>query len=116
VKINNYFELNPQNVLGQITVGNGMYGEDTVSVKADDLAAVPQLLAERLDVISQDALDRGLGHSPAEAMPGKTPAALLPATGQEWDGTITAQPDGTFTIARVGEQVPFPVPKHMRWS
>jgi hypothetical protein len=26
VKINNYFDLNPQNVLGQITVGNRMYG------------------------------------------------------------------------------------------
>jgi DNA-binding transcriptional regulator YhcF (GntR family) len=37
--------------------------------------------------------------------------ALLPATGQEWDGTITAQPDGTFTIARAGEQAPFPAPK-----
>lgn len=111
VKINNYFDLNPQNVLGQITVGNGMYGEETVSVKADDLAAVPQLLAQRLDAVVQEALDRGLNHAPAEPAPGKTPAALLPATGQEWDGTITAQQDGTFTVARAGEQVPFPVPK-----
>ncbi|WP_427008556.1 hypothetical protein [Pseudarthrobacter sp. H2] len=111
VKINNYFDLNPQNVLGQITVGNGMYGEETVSVKADDLAAVPQLLSQRLDVVVREALDRGLGHTPVEPAPGKTPAALLPTTGQEWDGTITAQPDGTFTIARAGEQIPFPVPK-----
>ncbi|MGM7774499.1 helicase-related protein [Arthrobacter sp. KNU-44] len=111
VKINNYFDLNPQNVLGQITVGHGMYGEDTVSVKAEDLTAVPQLLARRLEVIVTDALEAGLGHTPAEPAPGKTPAALLPATGQEWDGTITAGPDGTFTVARSGEHVPFPVPK-----
>ncbi|WP_258060940.1 DEAD/DEAH box helicase family protein [Arthrobacter sp. 4R501] len=111
VKINNYFDLNPQNVLGQITVGNGMYGEETVSVKADDLAAVPQLLAQRLDAVVQEALDRGLNHAPAEPAPGKTPAALLQATGQQWDGTITVQQDGTFTVARAGERVPFPVPK-----
>ncbi|UYY83667.1 DEAD/DEAH box helicase family protein (plasmid) [Arthrobacter sp. YA7-1] len=111
VKINNYFDLNPQNVLGKITVGNGMYGEETVSVKADDLTAVPQLLARRLDVIVTDALGAGLGHAPAEPAPGKTPAALLSEPGLEWDGTLTAGPDGTFMVARAGEQVPFPVPK-----
>jgi N12 class adenine-specific DNA methylase len=110
VKVNAYFDLNPQNVLGKITVGNGMYGEETVSVKADDLFAVPQLLAQRLDVVVQDAMDRGLGHAPA-GVQGKTPAALLPATGQEWDGTITAQPGGTFTITRAGEHEELPVPK-----
>ncbi|MBO1269517.1 helicase [Arthrobacter cavernae] len=111
VKINNYFDLNPANVLGQITVGNGMYGEETVSVKADDLSAVPALLAERLDVIVTEALARNLGQAPADVSAGKTPAALLPATGQEWDGTITARPDGSFTITQAGEQAPFPVPK-----
>lgn len=110
VKINAYFDLNPQNVLGRITVGNGMYGEETVSVKADDLSAVPQLLAQRLDVVVQDAMDRGLGHAPAEVQ-GKSSAALLPAAGQEWDGTITAQPGGSFTITREGAQEELPVPK-----
>jgi N12 class adenine-specific DNA methylase len=111
IKINAYFDLNPQNVLGTITVGNGMYGEETISVKADDLAAVPQLLADRLDVIVTDAMDRGLGHTPAELAPGKTAAALLPDTGAEWDGTITAQPDGSFTIVRAGENEELTVPK-----
>lgn len=110
VKINAYFDLNPQNVLGRITVGNGMYGEATVSVKADDLAAVPQLLAQRLNAVVRDAVDRGLGHAPAEVQ-GKTPAALLHAAGQEWDGTITAQPGGSFTITREGEHEELPVPK-----
>ena len=110
VKINAYFDLNPQNVLGRISVGNGMYGEETVSVKADDLSAVPQLLAQRLDAVVQDALDRGLGHAPAEVQ-GKTLAALLPTTGQEWDGTISAQPNGVFSITREGAQEELPVPK-----
>ena len=111
IKINAYFDMNPQNVLGTITVGNGMYGEETISVKADDLAAVPQLLADRLDVIVTDAMDRGLGHTPAELAPGKTAAALLPDAGAEWDGTINAQPDGSFTIVRAGENEELTVPK-----
>jgi len=111
IKINAYFDMNPQNVLGDITVGNGMYGEETISVKAADLSAVPQLLADRLNIIVTDALDRDLAHTPAERAPGKTAAALLPATGPEWDGTINAQPDGSFTIVRAGEAEKLPVPK-----
>lgn len=111
IKINAYFHMNPQNVLGQLVVGNGMYGEETVSVKADDLSAVSQLLADRLNIIVTDALDRDLGHAPAERAPGKTAAALLPASGREWDGTINAKPDGSFTIVRAGEAEELPVPK-----
>jgi N12 class adenine-specific DNA methylase len=62
-------------------------------------------------VIVTDALARGLGQTPADVSTEKSPATLLPTTGQEWDGTITAQPDGSFTIARAGEQDPFTVPK-----
>lgn len=111
IKINAYFDMNPQNVLGQVVVGNGMYGEETVSVKADDLSAVPRLLADRLNIIITDALDRDLGHTPEERTPGKTAAALLPASGPEWDGTINAQPDGSFTIVRAGEAEELAVPK-----
>lgn len=111
VKINNYFDLNPQNVLGKITVGNGMYGDETVSVKADDLSSVSDLLAERLGLIVEDAQARELGHAPVTAAAEKSPTALLPEAGSEWAGTITAQPDGTFTISQGGEQQPLSVPK-----
>ena len=111
VKINNYFDLNPQNVLGRINIGHGMYGEETVTVKAEDLSAVPGMLSERLAGIVDDALAQDRGHKPVESTAGRTPAALLKATGQQWDGTITAQQDGSFTIVRAGELEPFTVPK-----
>jgi hypothetical protein len=37
VKINSYFDLRPQNILGTLHVGNGMYGSETLSVVAPDL-------------------------------------------------------------------------------
>ncbi|WP_432246275.1 helicase (plasmid) [Arthrobacter sp. G.S.26] len=111
IKINAYFDMNPQNVLGQITIGHGMYGEETVSVKADDLSAVPQLLSQRLDTVVQDALTHDLAQAPTEQTPGKTPAALLPSMEQEWDGTINVLPNGSFTIVRAGEAEELPVPK-----
>jgi N12 class adenine-specific DNA methylase len=110
VKINTYFAMNPHHVLGEITVGNGMYGEQTVNVKAADLAAVPGVLADRLQGIVTDALAADQAHKPIAAV-GKTPAALVQSAEVAWDGTIAALPDGKFTIIRLGAPEPFDVPK-----
>lgn len=111
VKVNTYFAMNPHHVLGEITVGNGMYGEQTVNVKAADLTAVPGILAERLEGIVTDALAQDRAHKPSNAGTGKTPAALAQGMEAAWDGTITAVPDGSFTIIRSGHPEPFDVPK-----
>jgi N12 class adenine-specific DNA methylase len=112
IKINNYFDTNPQNVLGTITVGTGMYGAETVTVKADgDLAAVPALLGERLRHITTEALAQDRGHSPTQTVAGKEPAALLDTRQAAWDGTITAERDGTFTVLEYGEPAPLNIPK-----
>ncbi|MFK4298577.1 N12 class adenine-specific DNA methylase [Arthrobacter sp. GAS37] len=111
VKINTYFAMNPHNVLGEITVGNGMYGEQTVNVKTPDLGAVPGLLADRLQGIVTDALAADQAHKPSATAAGRTPAALAPGANAAWDGTITALPDGSFTIIRAGAPEPFEVPK-----
>ncbi|BAS18664.1 protein involved in methylation (plasmid) [Arthrobacter sp. Hiyo8] len=110
VKINNYFDLNPQNVLGQITVGHGMYGEDTVWVKAEDLTAVPQLLARRLEVIVQDALEAGLGHTPAGRLRGRPPRRCCRPPGR--NGTAPSPPARRHLHRGTGRGTgPFPVPK-----
>ncbi|MFK4637136.1 helicase [Paenarthrobacter histidinolovorans] len=111
VRINTYFEMNPANVLGQITVGRGMYGDQTVNVKAVDLAAVPGSLAQRLDGIVTEALSQDRAHNPSQAVAGKTPAALAQGMEAAWDGTITAEMDGSFTIIRAGQTDPLEVPK-----
>lgn len=56
--------MNPHHVLGETTAGHGMYGDQTVNVKAVDLAAAPGILAQRLDGIVTDALSRGRAHNP----------------------------------------------------
>lgn len=112
IKINNYFDTHPHNVLGRITVGTGMYGAETVSVKADgDLSAVPALLGERLQEITTQALADDRGHNPIQAMAGRQPAAVLSASGAAWDGTITAENDGSFTVLENGMPVPLDIAK-----
>lgn len=111
VKINTWFDLHPEHVLGQITVGNGMYGDETVSVRASELADVPGQLGASLAAIVQDAERLGLMHTPQEADSEVRPAALLPQSQAAWDGTISALADGTFTIVDQGQQVPFDFPK-----
>lgn len=112
IKINNYFGTHPDHVLGTITVGNGMYGDQTVTVKADiDLADVPALLGERLGQIGTQALAAGLAHTPRESNAGIVPVVVLPSVEAAWDGTIVAEPSGAFSIVEDGVPVPFAVPK-----
>lgn len=111
VKINTYFAMNPANILGEITVGHGMYGDQTVNVKAGDLAAVPGILATRLEGIVTDAMAQNQAHSPSLAAAGKTPAAQAQGMEAAWDGTITALQDGSFSIVSDGVEEPFAIPK-----
>ena len=50
-KINTYFDMHPEHVLGELHVGTGMYGNETVSVKADDLGATEARLRTALSDI-----------------------------------------------------------------
>ncbi|MDO5752462.1 helicase-related protein [Arthrobacter sp.] len=112
IKINNYYDTHPQNVLGTITVGTGMYGPGTVTVKAEgELSEVPTLLGTRLQNITQDALEQDRAFEPIQQALAVQPAALLSTGNAVWDGTIRAERDGTFTIAENNSYVPFDFPK-----
>lgn len=112
IKINNYYDTHPQNVLGTITVGTGMYGPGTVTVKADgELSEVPALLGNRLEHITKEALAEDRAFTPSQQPQPVQPAALLSTGPGVLEGLLRAERDGTFTIAENSNYVPFDFPK-----
>jgi N12 class adenine-specific DNA methylase len=90
VHVNRYWATHPDHVLGQVQVGSGMYGQDTLQVRATPGADLAEMLADRLHGILDAAGLAGLAYQPD---PG--PAARRP----EW-----AAP-GLTTPTRVGEGI-----------
>ena len=108
VKINSYFDLRPQNILGTLHVGNGMYGSETLSVVAPDLADIATQLTLRLNDVVDDARHRGLTMTPRTY---PAPTAVDSVERDAWDGSIHAQPDGTFAVSTRAGREPLAVPK-----
>jgi N12 class adenine-specific DNA methylase len=110
-RINQHFIEHPERVLGELTVGHGMYGADTLSVIGD-------LDAERI--------------AAAIALHGRRIAAAAPAVSSEprvsvdvdvdeqrlveapkglWDGHLIARADGTFAQVKDGLEHPVQTPR-----
>lgn len=109
-RINQHFLIHPDRVLGQMTLGSGMYGAATLRVRSEDLAAVPADLDLALTAVTAAAgprdrfTDRQPGAEPASA------GVLAPAR-DRWLGTITQQADNSFTVlTRYGDE-PLNVPR-----
>ncbi|MGJ9401920.1 hypothetical protein [Arthrobacter sp. KK5.5] len=97
-RINNYFAQNPDRVLGTLEVGNGMYGNATVTVRAQNLQTVPELLHGQLQDIATSAVAAGRGMARDQRSLEAQAAASLPQTpANEQVGHLRAEPDGTFT-------------------
>jgi N12 class adenine-specific DNA methylase len=110
VKINSYFDWRPNHILGELGVGQGMYGNDTLHVRAD-LERVPARLHDALTEITTAAQDAGQVMTPRSAASVAQRAAYVPAAASQWDGTIVAHPGSTFTIVHNGGHEPLQVPK-----
>nr|AXV46528.1 helicase [Arthrobacter sp.] len=96
--INEYFAQHPERVLGSIEVGNGMYGNATVNVRASDLQAVPALLHEQLQDVAATAVAAGRGIGQDQRSEEVVAAAQMPRTpSTEQVGHISSLEDGTFT-------------------
>ncbi|MEG9250171.1 helicase-related protein [Arthrobacter sp. Soc17.1.1.1] len=111
-RMNAYFIENPQRVLGEPVVGNGMYGSATLTVRNEDLSAVPEQLHDQLRDIALTAVDADRGA--AERQDGQVieSAAIVPAGSDLQVGHIAAVPDGTFTQVGIdGTVVPLVVPR-----
>jgi len=63
IDVNAYFAAHPENVLGALHVGHGMYNTETLEVRADSEVVLAQAVADRLTVITRDATQRGLALS-----------------------------------------------------
>jgi hypothetical protein len=99
-RMNAYFIENPQRVLGEPVVGNGMYGSATLTVRNEDLRSVSEQLHNQLQDIALTAVDVGRGA--AERQPGQTieSVAIVPAGKQLQVGHIMSEPDDTFHARR----------------
>jgi len=61
IDVNAYFGAHPENILGALHVGHGMYNAETLEVRTSGDAPLGQAVRERLAVITRDATGRGLG-------------------------------------------------------
>ena len=112
VKINSYFDQRPEYILGEVHVGTGMYGTETLHVTAADLQATPAALRTALAGVVVDATVAGQLMTVRSALSERELSTYRPAEPTQWDGTIVAQQDGTFTVVRSGTHDPLRVPKN----
>ena len=96
-RINEYFDANPDMVLGAIDVGHGMYSSETVRVDAGDRDTIAEL-RQALSSIAAKARAAGLGHAPRELQATeRRVAAIAGGSPNEFPGHIIATDSGDFT-------------------
>lgn len=110
VRVNNYFDDHREHVLGELHVGQGMYGSETVQVINPDLAGVEGQLQVALDQIVASARDRGQGFTEVTSAAAEQRQQAAAEMTELWDGSIVAA-DGEFKIAAGGRLEPLQVPK-----
>lgn len=111
IKVNAYFDVNPEHILGKLHVGTGMYGEATVSVRAD-LDAVPSDFRNALNSITDRAVESGQVFTAPSAASLQERIANVADQTDLWDGTIVDGKDGSFTIVAGSRHTPLSVPKN----
>jgi len=110
IKVNTYFDIHPEHVLGQLHVGQGMYGNETVSVKGD-LADTQTNLRAALSDIVERARERGDVFTAASTEARQERAHRAETQTTLWDGTIVAGERDTFQVARGGALHDMSVPR-----
>ncbi|HQZ35697.1 MAG TPA: hypothetical protein PK020_14835, partial [Ilumatobacteraceae bacterium] len=111
IKVNTYFDMHPEHVLGETRVGTGMYGNETVSVRADDLSQTQDRLRAALTDIVERARERGDVMRPATERERAQRDTTAAAQTSLWDGTIVPGERDTFQVARGGSLHDLAVPK-----
>lgn len=111
IKVNTYFDMHPEHVLGEIRVGTGMYGNETVSVRADDLSATQDRLRAALADIVERARERGDVMRPASEQDLQRREHAAAGQTALWDGTIVPGERDSFQVARGGQLHDLSVPK-----
>ena len=110
IKINAYFDHHPERVLGDLAVGQGMYGNDTLIVRGD-LDRLDAELADAIDQVTFTARRAGLTMTERTGEQQTRRAAYIPAPPQRWDGSIVTTDGGGFGTVVAGVVEPLDVPK-----
>ncbi len=110
VKLNSYFTVHPEHIVGDLSVTTGMYGSETLQVTTD-LAAAPARVRDAVDDVVDRAIERGATISVPSAEAQAERVARANASTHLWDGTIVANPDGSFSVAVDGALADLKVPK-----
>jgi len=116
-RINRYFAEQPDRVLGELSLGHGMYGQNTLQVHpADGLDELPDQLAAQLGKITALARVQSRTFTPrSETQEVERGLSAAPAASEGlWDGHLSATPDAKFTILINGQAEPFDVPRAHR--
>jgi N12 class adenine-specific DNA methylase/SAM-dependent methyltransferase len=114
VRINSYLAEHPKLVLGELAVGQGMYGSETLHVRPDGTVDdTPEQLSRALGELVDRAREQGLiadrrDTSRAPGAAAGEPVGLAPEGA--WDGHIAALQDGSFTVTSDGLLEPLKVP------
>lgn len=114
IRVNNALLDRPDRILGDLSVGTGMYGSSTVHVRGnlDELGA---RLGTVLQKAVEESMQRGIIYRPATNPP--APSAVLAGDAQQleaWDGTIVRTAAGGFATVDSGGLEPLAVPKTHR--
>ncbi|MGO9954738.1 MAG: helicase-related protein [Solirubrobacteraceae bacterium] len=111
-RINEHFLEHPDRVLGELTVGQGMYGADTLSVvgelDAETIAAAIALHGRRIAAAAPtppSTSDRGT------ATGVDVEQRLVEAPEGLWDGHLIARADGGFAEVKDGLERPVETPR-----
>jgi len=109
IRLNNYFDANPQRILGDLHVGTGMHGATTVHVsqKPDVLLALD--LETQLSAIATTARSKNLAITERTTAPVDLRAVAAVGSGK-WEGHIDALDNGTFTTMANGVPQPYTIP------
>jgi N12 class adenine-specific DNA methylase/SAM-dependent methyltransferase len=109
VAINDYFHAFPQRVLGELTLGRGMYGPGELLVTGPESAAGS--LGVALSALVDEALERGLGIGAPLAQASSRPAGSAAEPSRRPEGYLEALASGGFTRIADGYACSLDVPK-----
>ncbi|MEU9925141.1 DEAD/DEAH box helicase family protein [Streptomyces griseoluteus] len=108
VPVNQYFQKNPKNILGELTVGRGQFSDHDLTVKSDQNA--PVALRAALARMAQDARTRGLTYDATL----QNHELSLDLAGDVRDGSIVRGKDGAFMTVEFGNWVELDVHPRQR--
>lgn len=108
-KVNAYFDHYPEHVLGTLSIRQGMYSKQAITVDGD-LDRLETDLADVLDQITFTARRRNLAFTAPTAEHQARQAARVPSAPQLWDGSIVATDTGFGTVVQ-GSVEALDVPK-----